>query len=174
MIFTSWKLARERARDKLLKNPLTKQPYPWWGFTAPTSTFARLGQDTYNYMTLLEDSIKLGEGGIRELEFIVQSFQLVRGGQDARLQGTRFRPTLKRLAEIGLMDGPTVSRLDQCYRFLRAPPRDSSVTSRFWTSTARSQRTVAYAGMAVPQGGSPKPGSRIRPAHALQAPHRAP
>jgi len=66
-----------------------------------------------------EDSIKLGEGGIRELEFIVQSFQLVRGGQDARLQGTRFRPTLKRLAEIGLMDGPTVSRLDQCYRFLR-------------------------------------------------------
>ena len=56
----SWRLARERASDKLLKDPNTKQPYRWWGFTAPTSTFARLGQDTHNYMTLLEDSIKLG------------------------------------------------------------------------------------------------------------------
>jgi hypothetical protein len=56
----SWKLARERARDKLLKDPFTQQPYRWWGFSAPTSTFARLGQDTHNYMTLLEDSIKLG------------------------------------------------------------------------------------------------------------------
>ena len=32
-----------------------------------------------------EDNLKLGPGGIRELEFIVQLFQLTRGGQDARL-----------------------------------------------------------------------------------------
>src|SRR5690606_11731942 len=35
----------------------------------------------------MEENIKLGEGGIREVEFIVQVFQLIYGGRDLRLQG---------------------------------------------------------------------------------------
>ena len=45
--------------------------------------------------------MKLGPGGIRELEFVVQLFQLVRGGHDARLRDCRLRPVLRHLAEAG-------------------------------------------------------------------------
>ncbi|MGQ0531013.1 MAG: bifunctional [glutamate--ammonia ligase]-adenylyl-L-tyrosine phosphorylase/[glutamate--ammonia-ligase] adenylyltransferase, partial [Panacagrimonas sp.] len=65
------------------------------------------------------DDVKLGPGGIRELEFIVQSFQLVRGGQDARLRCPALRPTLAYLGEAGLLPVDTVARLDQAYLFLR-------------------------------------------------------
>ncbi|MFX7918459.1 hypothetical protein ABTK44_19740, partial [Acinetobacter baumannii] len=49
-------------------------------------------------------NIKLGRGGIREIEFVAQVFQLIRGGQDF---GLRVRPTLEVLraaAERGLID----------------------------------------------------------------------
>lgn len=65
------------------------------------------------------DDVKLGPGGIRELEFIVQSFQLVRGGQDARLRTQALRPTLAYLGEAGLLPEDTISRLDADYCFLR-------------------------------------------------------
>lgn len=65
------------------------------------------------------DNLKLGPGGIRELEFIVQLFQLTRGGQDARLRDPRLRPTLRYLGEQGLLPVDTARRLDDCYAFLR-------------------------------------------------------
>lgn len=65
------------------------------------------------------DNVKLGYGGIRELEFIVQSFQLVRGGQDARLRDTRLRPVLRYLGESGSLPRDTVAMLDAHYVFLR-------------------------------------------------------
>src|SRR4029077_7986490 len=43
----------------------------------------------------LSNQIKLGPGGIREIEFIAQAFQLIRGGRDAALQ---VRPTLEVLS----------------------------------------------------------------------------
>lgn len=67
----------------------------------------------------MHDNIKLGRGGIREVEFIVQVFQLMRGGRDASLQ---IRPTLTvlgLLGEKGLLAGPTVIELKQAYVFLR-------------------------------------------------------
>ncbi|MGB5258606.1 MAG: bifunctional [glutamate--ammonia ligase]-adenylyl-L-tyrosine phosphorylase/[glutamate--ammonia-ligase] adenylyltransferase [Woeseiaceae bacterium] len=67
----------------------------------------------------LSDNIKLGPGGIREAEFIVQSFQLVRGGRDVALQGCELQTVLPRLAgRRGLSEGGT-TRLLQAYRFLR-------------------------------------------------------
>ena len=51
----------------------------------------------------LDDDIKLGDGGIREVEFIVQSFQLIRGGRDRRLQGSSLRRALVLLAEARLL-----------------------------------------------------------------------
>lgn len=66
-----------------------------------------------------EDNIKLGRGGIREIEFIAQVFQLIRGGQDASLQ---IKPTLRVLAllqEKGFLQQKAVQELTQAYVFLR-------------------------------------------------------
>ncbi|MCM2481202.1 bifunctional [glutamate--ammonia ligase]-adenylyl-L-tyrosine phosphorylase/[glutamate--ammonia-ligase] adenylyltransferase [Burkholderia glumae] len=65
------------------------------------------------------DDIKLGRGGIREIEFSAQVFQLIRGGQDA---GFRIRPTLAVLAhaaERGLIAAEVAERFAQAYRLLR-------------------------------------------------------
>ena len=67
----------------------------------------------------MEQNIKLGAGGIREVELIVQSFQLVRGGQEAPLRDNRLRPVLRYLGQSGHLDGATVSALDAAYVFLR-------------------------------------------------------
>jgi glutamate-ammonia-ligase adenylyltransferase len=67
----------------------------------------------------LEDDVKLGDGGIREIEFIVQSFQLIRGGQERRLQGTSLRHALSLLAGSKLLPASAVAELDAAYVFLR-------------------------------------------------------
>jgi [glutamine synthetase] adenylyltransferase / [glutamine synthetase]-adenylyl-L-tyrosine phosphorylase len=67
----------------------------------------------------LADNIKLGDGGIREIEFIVQSFQLIRGGQDRRLQQTSLRGALALLEGSKLLPQSAVRELDQAYVFLR-------------------------------------------------------
>ncbi len=64
-------------------------------------------------------NIKLGPGGIREIEFIAQLFQIIRGGRDA---GLRIKPTtmvLELLAERQLLSGGTVRALIDAYVFLR-------------------------------------------------------
>ncbi len=66
-----------------------------------------------------EGDIKLGRGGIREIEFIVQSLQLIRGGREPRLQTSRIHPALRELAGIDALEAGTVSALESCYRFLR-------------------------------------------------------
>ncbi|MBS0552539.1 MAG: bifunctional glutamine synthetase adenylyltransferase/deadenyltransferase, partial [Proteobacteria bacterium] len=63
------------------------------------------------------NNIKLGPGGIREIEFIAQVFQLIRGGRDASLQ---IRPTLKVLAllpERGILSAEAVRELAEAYDF---------------------------------------------------------
>lgn len=65
------------------------------------------------------DDIKLGRGGIRELEFVVQAFQMVRGGQEPRLRDPRLRRVLAVLGDIGLMTADEVATLDEAYVFLR-------------------------------------------------------
>ncbi len=65
------------------------------------------------------NDVKLSRGGIREIEFIVQLLQVVRGGQFPEL---RTRPTLDalpRLAAAGLMPRETAEALAQAYVFLR-------------------------------------------------------
>jgi [glutamine synthetase] adenylyltransferase / [glutamine synthetase]-adenylyl-L-tyrosine phosphorylase len=67
----------------------------------------------------LSDNIKLGAGGIREIEFIAQAFQLVRGGRDPDLQVRELQRVLPRLAEKGLLDASEVESLLAVYTFLR-------------------------------------------------------
>ena len=67
----------------------------------------------------LADHIKLGPGGIREIEFIVQALQLIRGGRDPALA---VRPTLEvlpRLAERRLLPEGAAAELSEAYGFLR-------------------------------------------------------
>jgi glutamate-ammonia-ligase adenylyltransferase len=67
----------------------------------------------------MQDNVKLGPGGIRELEFIVQSFQLVRGGNEAALRDHRLRPVLRYLGAAGHLPAATARSLDECYVHLR-------------------------------------------------------
>ncbi len=67
----------------------------------------------------LRDNVKLGPGGIREAEFVVQSLQLVRGGSDPSLQGAEFQEVLPRLVGSRGLSAAGVERLRQAYRFLR-------------------------------------------------------
>jgi len=65
------------------------------------------------------DDIKLGRGGIREIEFIAQSFQLVRGGREPSLQQTGLRGALEVACELGLLDSTEMGQLLDAYYFLR-------------------------------------------------------
>ena len=67
----------------------------------------------------MADNIKLGAGGIREVEFIAQIFQMIRGGRIKALQLKGTQETLHQLAELNILDPHTVTTLLQAYRFLR-------------------------------------------------------
>jgi glutamate-ammonia-ligase adenylyltransferase len=67
----------------------------------------------------LADHVKLGPGGIREIEFIVQALQLTRGGRDRRLQTPSIFAALARLEESRLLPAQAVEELRAAYTFLR-------------------------------------------------------
>jgi glutamate-ammonia-ligase adenylyltransferase len=67
----------------------------------------------------LQDNIKLGPGGIREIEFIVQSLQLVRGGADEKLRRSELREALTRLGHSRGLGRAAVPTLLNAYDFLR-------------------------------------------------------
>jgi [glutamine synthetase] adenylyltransferase / [glutamine synthetase]-adenylyl-L-tyrosine phosphorylase len=67
----------------------------------------------------LDQHLKLGRGGIREIEFIVQSMQLVRGGSDRRLQNASLLEVLPLLAGSKLMSAPDIAELTESYLLLR-------------------------------------------------------
>jgi len=64
-------------------------------------------------------NVKLGRGGIREIEFLAQVFQLIRGGRDAALRDRSTRKTLRILAEKQLLKPEIVDELLHAYTFLR-------------------------------------------------------
>jgi glutamate-ammonia-ligase adenylyltransferase len=67
----------------------------------------------------LADHVKLGPGGIREIEFIVQAFQLIRGGRDRRLQTPSIFEALAILGETRLLPPNVVGELRAAYVYLR-------------------------------------------------------
>jgi glutamate-ammonia-ligase adenylyltransferase len=64
-------------------------------------------------------NVKLGRGGIREIEFFVQTQQLIFGGKRPELRGSRTLPMLRRLRDEGWIGGDAVSDLTKAYDFLR-------------------------------------------------------
>jgi glutamate-ammonia-ligase adenylyltransferase len=67
----------------------------------------------------LQDNIKLGPGGIREIEFFGQMFQLLRGGVQSQLQARGILVILQRLVDIGHIPQATGDELSSAYSFLR-------------------------------------------------------
>ena len=67
----------------------------------------------------LQDDVKLGPGGIREIEFIVQALQLIRGGRDTRLQTPALNAALSLLDGHKLLPPGAVRDLQGAYEFLR-------------------------------------------------------
>jgi glutamate-ammonia-ligase adenylyltransferase len=68
---------------------------------------------------LVQRNIKLGYGGIRELEFIVQALILVYGGRDPRLRSAQTLAALERLGALGYLDPARARELEAAYLFLR-------------------------------------------------------
>jgi glutamate-ammonia-ligase adenylyltransferase len=67
----------------------------------------------------LERDVKLGRGGIREIEFVVQTLQFIHGGRHAFLQETNTLNALRSLAQLELVAHGEVVDLARAYRFLR-------------------------------------------------------
>ncbi len=66
-----------------------------------------------------EEDIKLGRGGIREIEFLAQNHQLIRGGREIKLQTPSLYLALQGMVELGVLDPESHKHLLQAYRFLR-------------------------------------------------------
>lgn len=67
----------------------------------------------------LADDIKRGPGGIREIEFLAQALQLIRGGREPALREPRLLPALAALREAGQIQPEAAAGLADDYRFLR-------------------------------------------------------
>ena len=67
----------------------------------------------------LERNVKLGRGGIREIEFVVQSLQVLHAGRLPFLQISQTLPCLAKLPQYQWLDAADARQLDAAYRFLR-------------------------------------------------------
>lgn len=67
----------------------------------------------------LSADVKRGAGGIREVEFIAQAFQIIRGGRDSRFQTPELKAILPLIAEEGMLSSEEAKQLYEGYRFLR-------------------------------------------------------
>ncbi len=67
----------------------------------------------------MAENLKLGPGGIREIEFLVQALQLIRGGREPALRARGLLPALSALASAGHLPESTAEALGNAYRFLR-------------------------------------------------------
>lgn len=67
----------------------------------------------------MSQDIKLGAGGIREVEFVVQALQMVHGGRDKRLQQTSLYKAMDNLQEAEYLPADIVQSLRNAYSFLR-------------------------------------------------------
>ena len=67
----------------------------------------------------IANDVKIGRGGIREIEFIGQTFQLIHGGHDKRLQERKIQKVLSLIQELELISSDSARKLKNAYIFLR-------------------------------------------------------
>ena len=85
-------------------------------------------------------NIKLGRGGIREIEFFVQTQQLIAGGRNAGLRGRETLAMLAALARFGWIKETVRADLDAAYRFLRTVEHRLQMVADEQTQTLPSER----------------------------------
>ncbi len=96
--------------------------------------------------------VKLGRGGIREIEFIAQLFQVVRGGRDTGLRERSTLATLAGLAQRGILPAPDVQVLTSAYELLRRTEhalqyREDAQTHRLPSGTVERAQIAGMLGL---------------------------
>lgn len=102
-------------------------------------------------------NVKLGRGGIREIEFFAQTQQLIWGGRDARLRVRGTEDALAALVDAGRLRGEVANALKLAYRFLRKVEHrlqmvDDKQTQILPDDPAELDRFAAFLGYDDPKG----------------------
>jgi glutamate-ammonia-ligase adenylyltransferase len=120
---------------------------------------------------MVERNIKLGRGGIRELEFVVQSLTLIYGGRDPRLRTEKTLDALTRLESYGYLPRERARRLADAYVFLRDVEHKLQVVAGRQTHTLPADEPAMRA-LAARMGFGKQEGAAAQMLDALRA-HRA-
>jgi len=88
----------------------------------------------------MERNVKLGWGGIREIEFVVQTLQILHAGRVPFLQGASTVPVLRKLAEYSLLTAPDAQQLEAAYIFLREVEHRLQMEANQQTHTIPTER----------------------------------
>ena len=124
----AWIKARACAGDATLGATVMKAlvPFVWrrhldYAAIADIHSIKRQIQSHHDItdLTVPGHNVKLGRGGIREIEFFVQTQQLIAGGRTPSLRGRETLPMLDTLAEEGWIERETAAELAESYLFLR-------------------------------------------------------
>jgi len=94
----------------------------------------RIERDIVGHENIGRD-VKLGAGGIREIEFVVQALQLLHGARHAFLQETSTLKVLPVLADLELLPHSEARMLEEAYRFLRSVEHRLQIESEQQTHT---------------------------------------
>jgi [glutamine synthetase] adenylyltransferase / [glutamine synthetase]-adenylyl-L-tyrosine phosphorylase len=107
--------------DAMVRPFVFRRYHDFNAFNALRALHARIRNEVGKKDSLREGSydVKLGRGGIREIEFIAQLFQIVRGGRDADLRSLSTLKTLATLAEKRLLPEHDAQELARAYDLLR-------------------------------------------------------
>ncbi|MFL6519382.1 MAG: bifunctional [glutamate--ammonia ligase]-adenylyl-L-tyrosine phosphorylase/[glutamate--ammonia-ligase] adenylyltransferase [Chthoniobacterales bacterium] len=107
----------------------------------------RIERDIVGHENIGRD-VKLGSGGIREIEFVVQALQLLHGARHAFLQETSTLKVLPVLADLELLPHEEARTLEQAYRFLRSVEHRLQIEAEQQTHTVpeNSEELVRLAG----------------------------
>ncbi len=112
---------------------------------------------------LIERNIKLGRGGIREIEFIVQALTLIYGGRDPRIRTEKTIDALDRLAGFGYLPPRRARQLADAYLFLRNVEHKLQVVSGLQTHTLpRDEAGMRQVAVRLGMGKSEKALERLR------------
>ena len=87
-------------------------------------------------------NVKLGAGGIREIEFTVQALQLIHGARHAFLQESSMLKALRALHQLDLLPSDEVVKLDEAYRFLRRVEHRLQIDAEQQTHTVPQEPAV--------------------------------
>lgn len=90
----------------------------------------------------LDRNVKLGRGGIREIEFVAQSLQLLHAGRLPFLQTAQTLPCLVKLAQYGLISATEAQELEKAYCFLRDVEHRCQMEANLQTHTIPAEKSA--------------------------------